>query len=151
MYAGLVPRICVIFIFLYQIIQIDRSIMPLKKFRSISISDSTYTRFSDDYLKNSDGLAVLGVHSLSGYMSYLLESRMQEDRILARHVPMIKKVSVDAGRAVLLDNTIDRIAEVVARDGELRCQLCAKNNCLHVGFAYALPEISTVLASGDAE
>ena len=125
--------------------------MPLQGFRSITISESTYTRFSDDYLKNRDDLAVLGIHSLSGYMSYLLESRMQEDQILARHVPMIKKVSVNDGRAVMLDNTIDRIAEVVARNGELHCQLCAKNNCLHVGFAYALPEISTVLASGDAE
>lgn len=125
--------------------------MPLKGFRSITISESTYTRFSDDYLKNREDLAVLGIHSLSGYMSYLLESRMQEDQILARHVPMIKKVSVNDGRAVMLDNTIDRIAEVVARNRELHCQLCAKNNCLHVGFAYALPEISTVLASGDAE
>lgn len=125
--------------------------MPLREFRSITVSESTYTRFSDDYLKNKDGLATLGIRSLSGYMSYLLESRMQEDQILARHVPMIKKVSVDDGRAVILDNTIGRIAEVVARNGELHCQLCAMNNCLHVGFAYALPEISTVLASSNAE
>lgn len=125
--------------------------MPKKGFKSITISENIYARFNADYLKSRDGLTGRGINSLSGYMSYLLESRMREDKILARHVPMIKKVSVDNDRAVILDNTISRIAEVVVRNGDLYCQLCAKNDCLHVGFAYALPDINMVLVPDDAE
>ena len=143
--------VCVNFICVYRFIHIGESTMPIRGFRSISISESIYARFNEDYHKSRDGLAALGIRSLSGYMSYLLESRIKEEQTLASHVPMIRKVSVEDGRAVMLDNTIDRIAEVVPRDGRLYCLLCADNNCLHVGFAYALPEISAVLASGDAE
>ena len=125
--------------------------MPTRGFRSIGISESTYARFNEDYLKSQDDLAVLGIRSLSGYMSYLLDSRIKEDQVLASHVPMVRKVSAEDGRVVILDNTIDRIAEVVPRDGKPYCLLCADNNCLHVGFAYALPEIDAILASGDAE
>ena len=125
--------------------------MPKNGFRSITVSESVYKRFNNDYLKSKDDLAVRGIRSLSGYISYMLESRMQENEILAHYAPMIKKVMVDDDRVVIMDNTINRIAEVVARNGELYCQLCGENDCLHVGFAYALPEVSRVLNLRDTK
>ena len=91
--------------------------MPKEGFRSITVSEDVYDRFNSDYLKSKSDLAIRGVRSLSGYISYMLEERMREDEALSLHAPMMKKISVDDGRVVLLDNTINRIAEVVVQDG----------------------------------
>ena len=125
--------------------------MPKEGFRSITVSEDVYDRFNNDYLKSKSDLAIRGVRSLSGYISYMLEERMREDEALSLHAPMMKRVSVDDGRVVLLDNTINRIAEVVVKDGELHCQLCEEDGCLHVGFAYALPEVNAILSAHVAE
>lgn len=106
---------------------------------------TTYRQFNEDYQKHKSDLAIIGVRSLSGYISYLLEEQMQENETLATHTPAMKKISNDDERVVLLDSTINRITEIVVRDGELSCRLCESNDCMHVGFAYALPAAHIIL------
>ena len=125
--------------------------MPKDGFRSITIPATVYDRFQDAYSGNKAELAVRGVRSLSGYLTGMLEELMRADEAVAGHTPRMKKISVGDGRAVLLDRHENRIAEVVARDGLLFCQLCEDNNCLHAGFAYALPEIYMILGKQGAQ
>ena len=115
--------------------------MPKEGFKSITVSETVYKRFNDAYVNSKDALAVKGIRSLSGYISYMLEERMLENEAMARHAPRIKKISVEGDRVVLLDGKVNRIAEVVIQNGVLYCQLCEESNCLHVGFAYAVPEV----------
>ena len=120
--------------------------MPKEGFKSITVSETVYKRFNEAYANSKDTLAVRGIRSLSGYISYMLEERMQENEAMAVHAPRMKKISVDDDRVVLLDSKLNRIAEVVVQNGAMFCQLCEENNCLHVGFAYALPEVYTALS-----
>ncbi len=120
--------------------------MPKEGFKSITVSETVYNRFNDAYANSKDTLAVQGIRSLSGYISYMLEERMQENEAMARHAPRIKKIAVDDDRVVLLDTKLNRIAEVAVQNGVMFCQLCEEKNCLHVGFAYAMPEIYKVLS-----
>lgn len=71
---------------------------------------------------------------------------MQDDEAMAIHAPRIKKISVDNDRVVLLDSKVNRIAEVAIQNGAMFCQLCEEKSCLHVGYAYALPEIYKALS-----
>ncbi len=74
---------------------------------------------------------------------------MQENELLARHAPLMKKVSVDEDRVILLDNERNRVAEVVIQNGILFCQLCEEANCMHVGYALALPDVyESLIAKG---
>jgi hypothetical protein len=59
----------------------------------------------------------------------------------AKHAPYMEKLSIDQNRVVLKDNKRNRIAEVVLKDGELQCLLDERFDCVHVGFAYSLPEL----------
>ncbi|MCE2507792.1 MAG: hypothetical protein J4G04_00590 [Nitrosopumilaceae archaeon] len=120
--------------------------MPKEGFKSITVSETVYKRFNEAYANSKDTLAVRGIRSLSGYISYMLEERMQENEAMAVHAPRMKKISVDDDRVVLLDSKVNRIAEVAVQNGVMFCQLCEENNCLHVGFAYALPEVYTALS-----
>ncbi len=121
--------------------------MPKEGFKSITVSESVYDRFNDAYNRSKESLANKGVRSLSGYVSYMLEERMQESEALARHAPMIEKISVDDDRIVLLDKTKNRVAEVVIQNGTLFCQLCEETDCMHVGYAFALPEVYETLSA----
>ena len=127
------------------------NIMPKEGFRSITIPETVYDRFHTAYTGNKAELAIRGIRSLSGYLTRMLEERMRSDEAVAEYTPRMKKVSVDDGRAVLLDRHENRIAEVVVQDGSLYCQLCEVSNCLHVGFAHSLPEVYAFLGQRGAE
>ena len=84
--------------------------MPKAGFKSITVSESVYDKFYDVFLKNKDDLAMKGVNSFSGYVTYMLEEMMQKDKTFARYAPKIEKISVDDNRIILKDNIINRIA-----------------------------------------
>lgn len=122
-------------------------IMPKGGFKSITISDTVYDRFNDSYQQKKNDLALKGIRSLSGYVSHMLEERMLEDDALARHAPLIKKLSVDQDRVVLLDGIKNRIVEVTLKEDSLFCQLCEETDCLHVGYCLAQPEVYEALTA----
>lgn len=119
--------------------------MPKIGFKSITVSEIIYDKFQEVYQKNKQSLAMKGVNSFSGYVTYMLEEMMQKDSTFARYAPKIEKVLVDGDRIVLKDNIKNRIAEVAIQRGELFCQLCEEKNCVHVGFVFSLPDVYEVL------
>ena len=119
--------------------------LPKEGFKSITVSEIVYNKFFDVYQKKKDELLMKGVNSFSGYITYMLEEKMQKDKTFARYAPKLEKISVDGDRIILKDNIKNRIAEVAIQRGELFCQLCEKNNCVHVGFVFSLPDIYEIL------
>jgi hypothetical protein len=119
--------------------------LPKEGFKSITVSETVYNKFFDIYQKNKDDLVMKGVNSFSGYVTYMLEEMMQKDKTFARYAPKIEKISVDEDRVILKDTIENRIAEVAMQRGELFCQLCDEKNCVHVGFAWAIPEVYELL------
>ena len=51
------------------------------------------------------------------------------------------------GNSIMIkDNKIGRLVEVQVHGKELVCLYCKKNDCVHVGFAYAIPEVYRVMS-----
>ena len=121
--------------------------MPKAGFKSITVSELVYDKFYDVYDKNKVDLAMKGVNSFSGYVTYMLEEMMQKDKTFARYAPRLEKISVDEDRVIIKDNIKNRIAEVAVQKGELVCLLCEEKDCVHVGFACSIPEVYEVLNS----
>jgi hypothetical protein len=119
--------------------------LPKEGFKSITVSEVVYSKFFDVYQKNKEDLLMKGVNSFSGYVTYMLEEMMQKDKTFAKYAPKIEKISVDEDRVILKDTIENRIAEVAMQRGELYCQLCEDKNCVHVGFAWAIPEVYELL------
>ena len=63
----------------------------------------------------------------------------------------MKKVLVGDDRIILLDNSRKRVAEILINDNKIYCQLCKKANCIHVGYAFAMPEIYDVLVARNVQ
>ena len=119
--------------------------MPKAGFKSITVSESVYDKFHEVYQKNKDDLAMKGVNSFAGYVTYMLEEMMQKDKTFARYAPKLEKISIDEDRVVLKDNLKNRIAEVAVQRGELYCMLCEEKDCVHIGFVWSLPDVYEVL------
>ena len=119
--------------------------MPKAGFKSITVSESIYNKFHDVYKKNKDDLAMKGINSFAGYITFMMEDLMQKDETFARYAPKLEKVSVDDNRVVVKDNIKNRIAEVAIQNGELYCMFCEEKDCVHVGFVFSLPDVYEVL------
>jgi len=126
---------------------VRESKLPKAGFKSITVAETVYDKFQDVYQKNKDNLAMKGVNSFSGYVTYMLEEMMQKDKTFARYAPKIEKISVDDDRVILKDNIKNRIAEVAVQKGELFCQLCEEKDCVHIGFVFSLPDVYEILNS----
>ena len=57
----------------------------------------------------------------------------------------MQKVSLLGNSIMIKDNKIGRLAEVQVRGREIVCLFCNKKDCVHVGFAYAIPEVYRVM------
>ncbi|MCH8860135.1 MAG: hypothetical protein IH843_03180 [Thaumarchaeota archaeon] len=121
--------------------------MPKAGFKSITISEQVYDKFHDVFQKNKSELAMKGVNSFAGYITYMLEDMMLKDKTFARYAPKLEKISVDDDRVIIKDNIKNRIAEVTIQRGELFCQLCEEKDCVHIGFVFSLPDVYEVLNS----
>ena len=121
--------------------------MPKAGFKSITISEEVYDKFHDVFEKNKSELAMKGVNSFAGYITYMLEDMMLKDKTFARYAPKLEKVSVDDDRVIVKDNIKNRIAEVTVQRGELFCQLCEEKDCVHIGYVFSLPDVYEVLNS----
>ena len=85
---------------------VRESKLPKAGFKSITVAETVYDKFQDVYQKNKDNLAMKGVNSFSGYVTYMLEEMMQKDKTFARYAPKIEKISVDDDRVILKDNIL---------------------------------------------
>lgn len=121
--------------------------MPKAGFKSITVSENVYDKFYEVYYKNKQELAMKGVNSFSGYVTYMLEEMMQKDKTFARYAPKLEKISVDDDRVIIKDNIKNRIAEVAIQRGELFCLLCEEKDCVHIGYVFSLPDVYEVLNS----
>ena len=119
--------------------------MPKAGFKSITVSETVYDKFQEVFLKAKDDLAMKGINSFSGYVTYILEEMMSKDKTFSKYAPKIEKISVDDDRILLKDNIINRIAEVTIKKHELYCCLCDKKDCVHVGFVFSIPDVYEIL------
>ena len=114
--------------------------MTIPKYKSITVSTAVYDRFHNAYLTRKDELVEEGIRSLGGFISRMLDDALHEDE-MARRPGRLRKMHVDPGRVVLMDNETGRVAEVVMQDGQPFCHMCKSDSCLHAGFACAIPAL----------
>ena len=119
--------------------------MPKPGFKSITVSENVYRKFFDAYAKNKKELEFKGITSFSGYLTSMMEEIMKRYEANGLHAPFMEKILIDHNSVIIKDNKRNRIAEITLRDNELQCLLDYRNDCVHVGFVYSLPEFYFML------
>lgn len=119
--------------------------MPKPGFKSITVSEYVYNKFFKVYEKRRNDLELKGITSFSGYLTSMMEETMIKHEAFAKQAPFMEKISIDIDRVLLKDNKKNRIVEVILKNGELRCLVDEKTDCIHIGFVYSLPEIYMIM------
>jgi hypothetical protein len=119
--------------------------MPKPGYKSITVSENVYNKFFGVYERSKRELELKGITSFSGYLTSMMEEMMNRYEVFAKQAPFIEKVSIDRDRVIVKDNKKGRIAEVLLKDGELRCLLDERVDCVHVGFVYSMPELYRII------
>ena len=123
--------------------------MPKRElgYMNLSITIPVYERYKQTYQKNKEQLTRKGITSFAGYITSTLEEMMEKNEIFGRWAPFMQEFGFDEGTNTIYikDNRTNRIAGVTVREKSLTCDVDQKDDCVHVGFAYALPEVYKVM------
>ena len=119
--------------------------MPKPGFKSITVSENVYERFFNAFLKNKKELEFKGITSFSGYLTSMIEEIMKKYEANGLHAPFMEKILTDHNSIIIKDNKRNQIVEITLHDNELQCLLDDRNDCVHVGFVYSLPEFYFML------
>ena len=119
--------------------------MPEKKWSTVLVRMEYVDGLKEIYEKKKHPLLDAGINTFTGFVNDLIWHVIEADRVLSSRAPFLSEVSMTEDGITIRDARLDRIVEVKIRKGELVCDLDNSNNCIHIGFAYAIPEVYKVL------
>jgi hypothetical protein len=111
----------------------------------VTIKETAYQKIRKEYERRTKG----NIAFTTWLTNYILE-HLEEDELLNRYAPGLELIGVEYDTAFIKDWFIDRIVEVVIHDqgiGKrfLYCRYCERDDCMHVGFCFAVREINKAL------
>lgn len=116
-------------------------------YMNLSITIPVYERYKQTYQKNKEQLTRKGITSFAGYITSTLEEMMEKNEVFARYAPFLEEFGYDEGTNTIYikDNRTNRIAGVTIKDKVWTCDIDQRDDCVHIGFAYALPQVYKVM------
>jgi len=111
-------------------------------YMNLSVAVPVYNRYRQTYEKKKEQLTKKGITSFAGYVTSMLEELMEKNEIFARYAPFMEEFGYDEGNNTIYikDNRTNRVAGVTIQGKDLICDVDNRNDCVHVGFTYALPQ-----------
>ena len=75
------------------------------------------------------------------FSEYILLN-LEKDEYIALYAPYLEKVGITDNRLTIRDTKRDKLTDVFLKDGKFFCNLDERNDCEHIHFALALPELA---------
>jgi hypothetical protein len=119
--------------------------MPKSGFKSYALKEELYNSLQEKYEEDKDELRNQGINSLSAFLTYLMSKNVEEQIKQQKYKQKIEKMRIISDTIVLKDNIFNRIIELKIKTGKIFCEFDGKNDCIHVGYAYSIPEINELL------
>lgn len=76
------------------------------------------------------------------WVSEYLLLNIEKDDFLKRYAPHIEKMSLQGNILLLKDHKRNQYAEIEYKDNTVWCRLDESDSCIHVHYAFALPELA---------
>jgi hypothetical protein len=83
----------------------------------------------------------------TAYLDLMLKNTIEFTKQITEYGAFLEFISAIDNHIAVKDNTINRLITIYinSKRKELQCDFCEKNDCLHIGFCFAVPEIYKVL------
>ena len=86
--------------------------------------------------------------TLVDYVNEMLLLNVEKDDFLKEYAPYLNKIAIDEDTVILRDEKIKKIVEIVYKNDKFSCSVDEKNDCIHIHFVLALPEITKLRSTG---
>jgi hypothetical protein len=80
--------------------------------------------------------------STKDYINTVLLEAIERDRFLRLYAPSLSKVGYEDDTLFIRDAKLGKTAEIYLRDRSLYCNVCHSKDCVHIHYAFALPEMA---------
>lgn len=117
--------------------------MPKKGFKSYSLKDKTYDFWTNEYRKNKDTLKQQGITSFSAFITYMMSKSLEQSHMQSKQI--MKVIYLKDNLLAIQDNIQNHIVNLLIQNGKIKCLLDKKEDCVHVGYAYSIPEVYKLL------
>lgn len=118
--------------------------MPKEGFSVVTITQLAHDKAKQRY--NHKVKSEKLTKSFSKYVNDLIIEQVEADENLSLTAPFMEKIGLEGNSIMVKDNKIGRIVEVQVHGKDLICMLDEKKDCVHVGFAYAIPEVYRLMS-----
>lgn len=118
--------------------------MPKEGFSVVTITQETYDKAKQRYAQKSKRGQVK--KSFSKYVNDIIIEAIEADENLSLQAPFMQKIGLQDNSIMIKDNKIGRIVEVQVHGKDLICMLDDRKDCVHVGYACAIPEVYKILS-----
>lgn len=119
--------------------------MPKEGFSVITITQLAHDKARQRYERKLK-TGQLENKSFSKFVNDLIIETIEADENLSLQAPMMQKVGLQDNSIMIKDSKIGRIVEVQVHGKELVCMYDERKDCVHVGYAYAIPEVYRVMS-----
>lgn len=75
------------------------------------------------------------------YINTVLAEALERDEFLQTYAPYLSKVGYQDNILFIRDAKKNKTAEVYLKDRALYCGLCESKDCMHIHYAFVLPEV----------
>lgn len=81
------------------------------------------------------------------FISDLIQESLEKVHVQDSVPPILEKYAIDSESVYIRDNERDVVAELHFKDGsDLYCNVDGAKNCVHIGFAWAIPEVQKMIS-----
>lgn len=85
------------------------------------------------------------------FISDLIQESLDKVRVQDSVTSILEKYAVESECVYIRDNTRDLVAELRFKDeSDLYCNIDGAKNCVHIGFAWAIPEVQKMISNRKA-
>ena len=118
--------------------------MPKKGFKSYALKEKLYDFWKNEYDDNKDDLHKLGVTSFSGYITSIVNESVKKS-LQNSNESFMSMIYLKDDLLGIRDNIQNCTVDLLIKNGKITCLVDDKDDCVHVGFAYSIPSVNTLL------
>jgi hypothetical protein len=85
--------------------------------------------------------------ALGAFIEDLIWPLLEEDELLRKYGPFLEEFAVEEEKIFIKDNRLDKLVELTFRNNVLFCDHDRSDNCVHIGFAWAIPKVYKFLSA----
>ena len=113
--------------------------MPAKGYASITVSEGIYKKLKETYNKETSREKVK--LSLSKWTEKYLWDVVEENEAWRGYMPFLQEEEITEEGIFIRDNRLNRLVQLSIKEGDLFCDLDRASNCVHIGFAWSIPQV----------